>query len=201
MAFDTFDEGVTLGGMRSKNEIRTLICYLFGSVNEPMSKDTITEAVQQESLANYFETSSCFDDLVTNGNLKKVDGDNSNPLFVLTEKGQLIANELDSTIPYTVKDKAYSCAIKLLAQKKNERENTVEIKKTDLGYDVVCKISGGNVDLLSMTLFAPDMEQALILKKNFYESPITIYKVMLALLTKNKESVGEALEDLYGILS
>ncbi len=31
MAFDTFDEGINPGGMRSKNEIKTLICYLYNS--------------------------------------------------------------------------------------------------------------------------------------------------------------------------
>ena len=62
MAFDTFDEGISPGGIRSKNEIRTLICYMLNSVNEPMSKNTVIEAVQKQGLANYFEVSSCFDD-------------------------------------------------------------------------------------------------------------------------------------------
>lgn len=112
----------------------------------------------------------------------------------------MIANQLDTTLAYTVKQKAYDCAINLLAQKKKERENSVEIVKTDMGYNVNCKISGGNLDLLSFSIFAPDMPQALILKKNFYENPTTFYKVILALLTQNKESVGEALENLYGIV-
>ena len=43
MAFDTFDEGISLGGMRSKTEIRTLICYLYKSVGKPMTK-ALTEA-------------------------------------------------------------------------------------------------------------------------------------------------------------
>ena len=38
------------------------------------------------------------------------------------------------------------------------------------------------------------------MKKNFYENPATFYKVVLALITKDKDTVGEALEDLYGIL-
>ena len=199
MAFDTFDEGIVPGGMRSKNEIRTLICYLFNSVKEPMSKDIIIDAISNDSLANYFETSSCFDDLIANGNIIPVEGEDKK-LFTVSENGKMIANELETIVAYTVKEKAYLCATKLLAQKKKERENTVEITKTELGYDVTCKISGGNLDLLTFTIFAPDLEQALILKKNFYDNPTTIYKVMIALLTKDKESVGEALENLYGII-
>ena len=65
---------------------------------------------------------------------------------------------------------------------------------------MVCTISGGDVELFSFRIYAPSMEQALRMKKNFYDSPATIYKVMLAMLTKDKENVGEALEDIYGIL-
>ena len=73
MAFDTFDEGISLGGMRSKTEIRTLICYLFKSVGVPMTKDAVVNALMEKGLANYFETSSSFDDLIRNGNIELVD--------------------------------------------------------------------------------------------------------------------------------
>ena len=73
MAFDTFDEGISLGGMRSKTEIRTLICYLYKSVGQPMTKDAVVNALMEKGLANYFETSSSFDDLVRNGNIRQTD--------------------------------------------------------------------------------------------------------------------------------
>lgn len=200
MAFDTFDEGIVPGGMRSKSEIKTLICYLFYSVKENMSKEIIVQAIQKESLANYFETSAAFDDLVLNGNLEKFGNDDSDTTYILSENGKMIADQLETILTHTVKEKAYACAVKLLAEKKTERENSVEIIKTENGFNVVCKVSGGNVELLSFTLYAPSFEQAMIMKKNFYDSPSTIYKVMLALMTKDKDNVGEALEDLYGIL-
>ena len=56
MAFDTFDEGIAPGGMRSKTEIKTMICYLFNSVKEKMGKDLIIESIVADNLANYFET-------------------------------------------------------------------------------------------------------------------------------------------------
>ncbi|MEE1218517.1 MAG: DUF4364 family protein [Ruminococcus sp.] len=200
MAFDTFDEGIVPGGMRSKNEIKTLICYLFNSVNSPLSKELVIEAIQKEGLANYFETSSAFDDLIKNRNIEKFESDSNEKLFNLTENGKIIADTLDTSLAYSVKEKAYACATKLLAQKQTEKENSVNIVKSENGFDVVCTISGGDVELLSFRIYAPSMEQALRMKKNFYDSPATIYKVMLAMLTKDKENVGEALEDIYGIL-
>lgn len=198
MAFDTFDEGINLGGMRSKNEIKTLICYLYNSVKENMDKGIIIQAILKQGLANYFETSSAFDDLVMNGNL--VPADNEHKTYSLTEKGAEIAKQLDSTVAYTIKEKAYACAVKLLGEKKKEIENRVNISKNDNGFTVECSVSGGDMDLMKLNIYAPEMEQALILKKNFLDNPNKAYKVMLALLTKDKETVGDALEELYGIV-
>lgn len=86
-----------------------------------------------------------------------------------------------------------------MPKKKTARENAVEIFKTDNGYAVNCTVSGGELELFSFKLYAPQMEQALIIKKNFLDDPGKVYKVMLALMTKDKDSVGEALEELYGI--
>lgn len=200
MAFDTFDEGIIPGGMRSKNEIRVLICYLFYSVKENLTKEIVTQSILKEGLANYFEISSAFDDLINNNNLQEVPSDKKEKAFVLSENGKMIASQLDTTLAYTVKEKAYSCATKLLAQKETERDNTVDIVKTENGFNVVCVVTDGNMELMNVTLYAPSMEQALIMKKNFFESPSTFYKTMLALMTKDKDNVGSALEELYGIL-
>ena len=198
MAFDTFDEGINLGGMRSKNEIKTLICYLYNSVKENMDKGIAIQAILKQGLANYFETSSAFDDLVMNGNL--IPADDEHKTYSLTKNGAEIAKQLDSTVAYTIKEKAYACAVKLLAEKKKEIENKVNIMKNDNGFTVECSVSGGDMELMKLDIYAPEMEQALILKKNFLDNPKKAYKIMLALLTKDKETVGEALEELYGIV-
>mgnify|MGYP000768942383 FL=1 len=198
MAFDTFDEGINLGGMRSKNEIKTLICYLYNSVKENMDKGIVIQAILKQGLANCFETSSAFDDLVMNGNL--IPADDEHKTYSLTKNGAEIAKQLDSTVAYTIKEKAYACAVKLLAEKKKEIENKVNIMKNDNGFTVECSVSGGDMELMKLDIYAPEMEQALILKKNFLDNPKKAYKIMLALLTKDKETVGEALEELYGII-
>ncbi len=200
MAFDTFDEGIVPGGIRSKHEIRILICYLFNSVKENMTKDIVTEAIIKDELANYFEVSSAFDDLIKNGNLIESDIVDNAQTYTLSDNGKMIASQLDTSLAYTVKEKAYACAVKLLSEKKKQRENSVDVIKIENGFNVVCKISGGEMDLMSFTLYVPSIEQAMIMKKSFFDSPSTVYKVMLALMTRDKDNVGEALEELYGIL-
>ncbi len=200
MAFDTFDEGIAPGGLRSKNEIKILICYLYNSVGDKMSKSLVTEAINADGLANFFETVIAFDELVAAGNLR-MDGEaDGEPAYVITENGRMIAGQLETTLAHTVKQKSYDCALRLLGERKTAKENFVEISKTDNGFFVNCRVSGGNFDLLSFTLFAPDYEQAEVIKKNFLGYPRTVYKTMLGLMTKDTENVGGALEEVYGTL-
>lgn len=194
MAFDTFDEGINYGGVRSKNEIRTLICYLFDSIKRPMDKSTVVEVIQNKGLANYFETSSCFDDLIKHNNIELTDKDNK--LYSLTANGEMVAKQLENTLPLTVKEKAYTCALELLEKRRIEKENAVTITRTDKGYNVNCRISGGDVDLASLDIYAPDSKQAKLIKKNFHRNPERFYKVIMATLTKNEDMVEDCLADL-----
>lgn len=194
MAFDTFDEGINYGGVRSKNEIRTLICYLFDSIGKPMEKSTVVEVIQNKGLANYFETSSCFDDLIAHNNIKAVDENNS--FYCLTDNGTMVAKQLENTLPLSVKEKAYTCALELMEQKRIEKENAVTISKTDKGYNVNCKISGGDVDLVSIDIYAPDSKQAKLIKKNFHHNPELLYKVIMASMTQNEDMIDDSLSEL-----
>lgn len=194
MAFDTFDEGVNYGGIRSKNEIRTLICYLYNSIQKPMDKATVVEAIQEKGLANYFETTSCFDDLIKHNNIELVN--KKEDLYFLTDNGKMVAEQLDFTLANSVKEKAYTCAIELLRKKQIEKENAVTITKTDKGFNVNCKISGGDVDLISLDVYAPDKNQAKIIKKYFHKDPEAFYNIIIGNLTGNKDLIIKTLEDI-----
>lgn len=196
MAFDTFDEGISLGGIRSKTEIRILICYLFTSVKQPMSKETVLDALLVRGLTNYFEASSCFDDLVKSGNLCSIEGTN---LFSVTPNGKMISEQLEDSIAVTVKERAIECALSLLAQEKVEKENKVIIEKIPNGYNVKCSISGGDMELMSISLYVADSQQAKIIKKNFYKNPQLFYQVMLASMTRNSVFIRDTLEDLSAL--
>lgn len=198
MAFDTFDEGINLGGMRSKTEIRTLICYMYKSVGLPMSKETVVNALMEKGLANYFETSSCFDDLYKNGNITLTD--ENRQLYDITDNGDMIATQLEDTIAPTVKERAIECALSLLQKERIESENKVSIEKAENGYNVVCRISGGDMDLLTFSLYVPDVNQARLIRKNFYKNPDMFYSVMIAMLTRNKRGVTEILSELGSVI-
>ncbi len=196
MTFDAFDEGINPGGMRSKNEIRVLICYLINAVDIPVSKEIILESLQKDGLANYFESSSCFDDLIKHKNIVLTD-DNK---YILSDGGKLIATQLESTLAVTVKEKAFFSVMNLIDEAKKEKENKVEITKNDHGYTVKCTISGGEMNLFSFELYVPDYQQAKIVKKNFRKNPELVYKTMLSVLAKEKDLIKETLNDVLRLL-
>lgn len=192
MSFDTFDEGINPGGMRSKNEIRILICYLIKSVKSPISKELILESLQKDGLANYFEASACFDDLLKNKHLS-VNQDNK---YSLTPGGMMIATQLEDSLAYTVKEKAFHCVMMLLEKEKAEKENKVEIVKNEKGYNVKCSITSEGMTILSLEFYVPDYEQAKLVKKNFRKNPELLYKTTISVLSKQKDLLSDTLRDL-----
>ncbi|HHV33036.1 DUF4364 family protein [Caproiciproducens sp. LBM24188] len=193
MEFDAFTGGVEPGGLRTKNEIRILICYLLSSVNAPLSKEDILNIVQDNGFANYFEVTDALSELAEHGNII-VSGEKKE-LCTASDTAKLIAKQLDTALPHSVRDKAVAAAITLLAKAKREQENSVEILRDERGYQVRCHISGGNLELMSFTLHVPDKFQANMVKEQFHNSPETVYRMMLALVTGNHDVAAEILKE------
>jgi hypothetical protein len=192
MNFDAFTGGIEPGGLRTKNEIRILICYLLTSIETPLAKDDLIAIAVDNGLANYFELTDAIAEMAEKG-IIAVTGQNGD-LCSATETARMISKQLDSELPSTVRHKALCAAINLLAKAKRERENRVEIVPVAKGYCVTCHISGGETDLMDFSLYVPDLAQANIVKENFHESPETVYRMLLALVTGERDIAAEILK-------
>ena len=187
MRQDAFTGGVDPGGLWNQNDLRILLCYILSSVNAPLSGQDLSEILQRKALANYFEAGDALAALEQRGNVvREEDG-----CYRVTEAGREIAETLDATLPLSVRDKALEAAFTLLAQAKAQRENRVELQKIKQGYQVTCHISGGDMDLMAVTLYVPDRAQAEMVKRSFYKDPAGVYKLVLASLTKDTSLARE----------
>jgi len=189
MEFDAFTGGIAPGGLRSKSDIRILICYILKSVNAPLSGAEIIHILQEKSLANYFEANDALSALVALGNVRKEENDT----YVLEPQGKSVADNLDVLLPLSVRDKAIAAAMNLLSSAKMERENAVTTQRTENGYNVTCHISGGDMELMKLTVYVPDLYQARIVKKNFHRDPQRVYNLLLAALTGDDELTKDIL--------
>lgn len=182
MKQDAFTEGVEPGGLWNKNDIRILLCYILASVDGPLSREDIAQIVQGKALANYFEVGDAFASLLKQNHVEQ----NEEGLYTVTATGRDIARNLDATLPLSVRDKALEAALRLMADVRARRENKVDVAETEQGFQVTCHISGGAMDLMSVSLYVPDRAQAELVEQNFYRDPEGVYKILLSALTGDK---------------
>ncbi len=190
MAYDAFAGGIEPGGLRTSSEIKLLVCYLLKSVDCGLTKGLILDIIQDNGLANYFETTNAIADLVSTGNLDEAQQDGET-VYHLTEKGSLIADTLSESLPRSVRDKSVRAALLLTTRMKMERENKVEFTPIGRGFQVDCHVSDGESDMMCISLRVPDMLQAKLIKRRFQEDPVLLYKGIIALLTGEQELVQD----------
>lgn len=175
--FDAFSAGVEPGGLRNTTQIKVLITFIVGRLKEPISSDMMLETLQVHGLANYFEATQALDELLANGNLTDTEGK-----LQITPKGRLSVAELSDDIPRSVKETALADAINLQLMEKREGENSVEIEPTKNGFNVTFKVTHKSNVLMSLTVYAADLEQAQLIKHNFLKEPSRVYSTVITSL-------------------
>jgi hypothetical protein len=193
MEYDAFNSGVNPGGLINSKQIKLLVCYILKSIGKPIGKQSLTELLQYEGLANYFEVIKAIDDLTELGNIAP--SDEGGDKYIITEQGIKNAEELfDSMLPESVKQKAVSAATRTLAHTRRMEENLVEIEKASGGYNVICRSLDGERTLIKIELLVPDLIQAEAVKNTFLSNPLKIYSGSIALLTGDFDAVKAQFE-------
>lgn len=182
MEFDAFSVGRP-GGLLSRSDIKLLICYLLRSVKEPLERQHLAGILQDNSLANYFEVVDISEELVAQGHLSAEKAPDGDVLLHVTERGRETAQELELSLPLTVREKAVKAAVRLLSRLRLEKENRVAIEDTSDGCYVTCHVSDGKQELMSLRLLVADHLQAQTVKEQFLENPARVYQGVLALQT------------------
>lgn len=193
MPNDTFDAGIEPGGLRDSNEIKVLLCYILKTVKKPLSFDSLNEILQGDGLVNYFEFAQSLHELLLSGHVDLIQ-DGGVDYYKVTRLGAGTAELFERRLPASIREKAVKAAVRLLARIRRESENRVEIgADPGGGYAVDCVVLDQGDDLMRVRLLVPDMRQAELVKRQFLQSPETVYKGVLALLTGDVQAVGELL--------
>lgn len=195
MKSNAFSAGVNPGGLRNIQEIKVLICYILSNIDTKIKKSDLISTLQNGGISNYFETSEAFSDLESNNNLICVN--NEEEIYTVSESGKVISEQLSGSLPHIIKKKSIEVINTFINTLKSRNENTVKIEKNNRGYNVTCGISGDeDFNLMSFTLYVPDIDQATTVKENFHKNPGIIYRTVLAILTQNKDLLKESIATL-----
>ncbi len=174
--------GVQLGGLFNTAEIKILICYILNSINEPVPASLLINELHFAGIANGFEVSDAIVSLSSSGHI--LCDDNVKDTYIITNSGKEIANELKSSISYTVKDRAFALTVKMLSRIKNIKQTDFKvIRENGIPY-IICSVLDGDLPLLSIKLLLSDESQATAIKERFLENPTEFYLNIIEKLTK-----------------
>lgn len=183
MEYDAFDAGIELGGLRSRDDIRLLVCYLLKSIDAPMTRQMLNDAMQEDGLANFFEVGQAIEELLKTGNITADILDDEEVISV-TEKGREAAELLQTSLPKTVREKAVNSAIRLTTRAKIERENKIEVKKEDGGgYTITFTLFDRDTEMMKLSIYVVDSLQLETVKQNFINDPVKVYSSIITSLT------------------
>lgn len=172
--------GISHDGLRSRREIKILICYIVNSFDEPLSRQDLVKIIQREDLANYFETCDAIESLVNKENLSE---DPETGTLTVTDTGREIARSLYRSLPLTVREKAMAVGLQIVSRKKHERENSVEVIPNGNGYLVKCTVLDGETVMMSTSLYVPGKEYVDLVRERFLNDPESLYRLVLIQLT------------------
>ncbi len=172
---ETFTAGISPGGLTGGREIRILICHILSELGEPMGFDEMTEAILSDGTANYFEFANALAELRETGCVVTFKTENGITEYTVTEKGKAAAKTLESDLPLSVKEKSAQSARNIIQRRRIEKENLVTIKKTEDGYMIHIRVTDIGTDLMNLSLFMPNIEQALAAKEKFLSNPAEAY--------------------------
>lgn len=183
MDFDAFDAGIELGGLRNRDDIRLLVCYLLKSVDTPMTRQMLNDAMQEDGLANFFEVGQAIEELLKTGNIS-ADISDEEEVLTVTAKGREAAELLQTSLSRTVREKAVNSAIRLVTRAKAERDNKIEVKKEDDGgYTITFTLFDRGTELMKLSVYVCDSLQLEQIKQNFLDDPVKVYSTIITSLT------------------
>ena len=180
--YDAFTGGVDFGGMRTKNDVRILLCYILNSLDAPFSKTALNEALQRTSLANFFEINDALSALKDAGLLTVCLQDNDE-YYILTPSGKDVAERLETDLPMSVRETAVAAALELFAKDKARAGADVQIEKLPKEYHVKMSVKDGDTLMMQTVLYVSDSLQADKIGENFLLHPEKLYGGIVDTLT------------------
>ena len=168
------------GMLTNLTDIKILICYLLNSVGEAMDKEQMIDMIFENEIAEYFDIRAAVMQLVENGNVTE----DSDGYITLTDSGKVAAEQLETTLPFTAREKVVREGLKITTLSKRKKANKAEIEKTKDGIFVKCFLLDDVQEVFTFKLLVADEFQANLVKEKFLENPALVYKNFISSLLK-----------------
>lgn len=167
-----------LGFIRDKLDIKILTLYILNRLPCPVDTDTLTELVLCDNGVNYFEFIEALSELMKTGHALAVDGK-----YAITPKGIRNSEEMESSLPYTVRLKAAEGAVRAArVLSRSAMVKTGHSLREDGSCTVSLSLSDGLGSILKLELLAGSEDQAKAMEKRFSKNAEGLYIRVAGLL-------------------
>ena len=171
----------------SKKNVKIFVLYLMENINYPLDFVSINDIVMQTDYVMYLDFAEAFDEMLQSDLIGCVEEEGEKYYFV-TDKGRIVAHELNSAILSTVLDKSLEAAFRYLDFKKRGIEARCEyMQRSDRKFDLVCTLYEKKEKIFETTIIVDSEYRARQMRQRYLDRPDVIYRGMVALLTGKME--------------
>lgn len=156
--------------IQDESLIRILICWLLDKLGA-MSSDRLLEILTEDELVNYFDFMAAVPAMTE----KKLIGA-FHDKYELLENGKMMAEEFESMIPLTAREKTLATGERLHKNDELKRTLKYEVIQENQHWFFCVHLLGEKEgpNLLSLKVYAPSKESAELLQKRFLENPFEL---------------------------
>lgn len=187
------DRITQLSELNSVHSVKILLCYLLERLDRTVTEQQLRLIAEDSEVINYFYFSDALGELIENNSITAESFTDINGItdrkLDITSKGRLGSDYFNLTIPLVYRKKLLKAAFQFFARL--ERRSTYKCVITEnsggCGFDVSFTLAGDGFDLMRLTFYAPDKEQAELISEKIGENPSGAYTSILGFLLDNKE--------------
>jgi len=171
------------GFIHDSLDTKILILFILGRLDAPVDLDTLADLTLVDEGITYFDVSECVTDLIRTEHITETES-----LLSITEKGHRNGRVTESSIPYSVRERAKQKAATLSRiQRRNARINADWKPLKAGGFSVKLTLSDGLGEILNMDLYAATESQANTMTKAFHKSAELLYGQIIETLINNTD--------------
>lgn len=167
--------------------VKILLCYFLRQINRPITPDQLMEIATADGVVNYFVYTETMEQMLSSGMLLLQTDSNGVQYYVLSEMAKAGADDFKKLVPKSFRDRILASGLKFFAKLKNDHNVNCTVSSSDNGYSVNCVCRDGELVLMDLKLFAPDDEQAQMLKDAIMLDPTAFYGKVLDFASGNTE--------------
>ena len=169
----------------SMNNVKIFVLYLMRNINYPLDYVTLNEIVMQTDYVMYLDFAVAFHEMLDGGLIEETDrNEREEPLYSVTERGRIVAEQLKSDILPSILEQSLGAALRYLDFKRRNVKIKSEAKsRADHTVDVTLTVTEDGKALFRTTVNVDSERRAEQIRENFRARPEVIYRGVIALLS------------------